>query len=125
MGFNANASAIAVIGTHGGIGVSATVRTAIATVAAYKLGTYGNLPNGRVIMTSGGSDRFAKGQRVPFFRIAGHRDAGQTECPGNGLYAQLPSIRAIAGAAAVERTERVWRESPHQAPARAWARSWR
>ncbi len=99
MGFNANASAIAVIGTHGGVGVSATVRTAIATVAAYKLGAYGNLPNSRVIMTSGGSDRFAKGRRVPFFRIAGHRDAGQTECPGNGLYAQLPSIRAIAGAA--------------------------
>jgi hypothetical protein len=101
MGFNANASAIAVIGTHGGVGVSATVRTAIATVAAYKLGAYGNLPNGKVIMTSGGSDRFAKGRRVPFFRISGHRDAGQTECPGNALYAQIPAIRAIAGAAPV------------------------
>jgi hypothetical protein len=101
MGFNANASSIAVIGTHGGVGVSATVRTAIATVAAYKLGAYGNLPNSRVIMTSSGSDRFAKGRRVPFFRISGHRDAGQTECPGNALYAQLPSIRAIAGAAPI------------------------
>ncbi len=99
LGFNANASAIAVIGSYGGVGVSATVRTAVATVAAYKLGAYGNPPNGRALLTSSGSDRFAKGRRVPFFRIAGHRDAGQTECPGNALYAQLPSIRAIAGAA--------------------------
>ncbi|HVW31249.1 MAG TPA: peptidoglycan recognition family protein [Acidimicrobiia bacterium] len=32
--------------------------------------------------------------KVEFFpNLAGHRDAGQTECPGNGLYPLLPDIR--------------------------------
>ena len=99
LGFNENASAIAVIGTYGAAGVTPTVRTAIATVAAYKLGAYGNPPNGRVLLTSGGSDRYPRGRTVAFNRISGHRDAGRTSCPGDALYAQLPAIRAIAGAA--------------------------
>ena len=99
LGFNANASAIAVIGTYGGVGVPAGVRTAIGTMAAYKLGAYGNAPNGRVTLTSGGSDRFPAGTPVTLNRIIGHRDTGRTDCPGDALYAQLPAIRAIAGAA--------------------------
>ncbi|MCY1139852.1 N-acetylmuramoyl-L-alanine amidase [Actinoplanes sp. Pm04-4] len=99
LGFNANASAIAVIGSYGGRAVSTRVRTVIAAMAAYKLGAYGNPPAGRVVVTSGGSERFPAGRKVPLYRISGHRDAGQTACPGNALYAQLPSIRAIAGAA--------------------------
>jgi hypothetical protein len=35
---------------------------------------------------------------VSFQRISGHRDAGQTACPGNVLYRQLGAIRAMAGA---------------------------
>ncbi|HEX9999640.1 MAG TPA: N-acetylmuramoyl-L-alanine amidase, partial [Actinoplanes sp.] len=74
------------------------VRTAIATVAAYKLGAYGTAPNGRAVVTSEGSDRFPVGKRVVLNRISGHRDTGRTDCPGDALYAQLPAIRAIAGA---------------------------
>jgi hypothetical protein len=99
LGFNTDASAIAVIGTYDAAGVSPTVRTAIATVAAYKLGAYGNPPNGKVVVTSGGSNKYPKGAKVDLFRISGHRDAGLTDCPGGALYAQLPAIRAIAGAA--------------------------
>ncbi|MBL7254138.1 N-acetylmuramoyl-L-alanine amidase [Actinoplanes sp. LDG1-01] len=99
VGFNADASSIAVIGNYGGVRVTPRVRTVIAAVAAYKLGAYGNAPNGRVVLTSGGGPRFPKGQRANLWRIAGHRDGGLTACPGNALYAQLPSIRAIAGAA--------------------------
>ncbi|MBM2622910.1 N-acetylmuramoyl-L-alanine amidase [Actinoplanes sp. LDG1-06] len=99
MGFNADASSIAVIGNYAGHGVTPRVKTVIAAVAAYKLGAYGNAPNGRVVLTSGGGNRFPKGQRAALWRIAGHRDAGLTACPGNALYAQLPSIRAIAGGA--------------------------
>jgi hypothetical protein len=101
LGFNVDASAIAVIGTFDAAGVSPTVRTAIATVAAYKLGAAGNPPNGKVVYTSGGSDRYPKGTRATLFRISGHRDAGRTECPGDALYRQLPQIRAIAGAAPI------------------------
>jgi uncharacterized protein with LGFP repeats len=99
LGFNSGASAIAVIGTYDRVGVTSTVRTAIATVAAYKLGAYGNDPAGRVVVASGGSNRYRAGARATFWRISGHRDAGLTDCPGGTLYAQLPSIRRIAGAA--------------------------
>jgi N-acetylmuramoyl-L-alanine amidase-like protein len=99
LGFNTDASAIAVIGDYGSTGVAATVRTAIATVAAYKLGAYGNAPNGTVKLVSHGSDRFADGTLVTLPRIAGHRDTGRTECPGDALYTQLGAIREIAGAA--------------------------
>ncbi|GIE93095.1 N-acetylmuramoyl-L-alanine amidase [Paractinoplanes rishiriensis] len=97
-GFNQNAAAIAAIGTYDSAGVSPTVRTAIATVAAYKLGAFGNAPNGRVVYPSAGSNKYPAGAKAVLYRISGHRDAGRTECPGNGLYAQLPAIRAIAGA---------------------------
>jgi hypothetical protein len=30
---------------------------------------------------------------VPLPRIAGHRDGDSTDCPGNGLYGELPGIR--------------------------------
>jgi hypothetical protein len=98
LGFNANASSIAVIGNFASAGVTSAVRTSIATVAAYKLGAFGNAPNGKVVYLSGGGNRYPAGTKAVLYRISGHRDAGQTECPGNNLYAQLPAIRAIAGA---------------------------
>jgi uncharacterized protein with LGFP repeats len=101
LGFNSDASAIAVIGTYDRIGVSSTVRTVIATVAAYKLGAYGNDPAGKVTLISGGGNRYRAGARATLWRISGHRDAGRTDCPGDELYSQLPSIRKIAGAAPI------------------------
>jgi hypothetical protein len=101
LGFNADASAIAVIGTYDRIGVSPAVRTAIATVAAYKLGAYGNDPAGKVTLISGGGNLYSQGARATLWRISGHRDAGRTDCPGDTLYSQLPSIRKIAGAAPI------------------------
>ncbi|HEY0532144.1 MAG TPA: N-acetylmuramoyl-L-alanine amidase [Actinoplanes sp.] len=101
LGFNTDASAIAVIGTYDQVGVSSAVRTAIATVAAYKLGAYGNDPAGKVVLTSGGGNLYPAGARAGLWRISGHRDAGRTDCPGDTLYSQLPSIRKIAGAAPV------------------------
>jgi hypothetical protein len=96
LGFNSHSAAIAVIGDYSGVGVSSAVRSVIARVAAYKIGAYGNVPAGRTVLTSSGSDRFAAGRRVTLNRISGHRDTGRTECPGNTLYDQLPSIRALA-----------------------------
>jgi hypothetical protein len=99
MGFNSHSSAIAVIGDYRARGVSATVRSAIAQVAAYKLGGYGQWPGGRTALVSSGSDRYARGTTVAFNRVSGHRDAGRTACPGDVLYGQLDAVRATAGAA--------------------------
>ncbi|MEV6595711.1 N-acetylmuramoyl-L-alanine amidase [Actinoplanes sp. NPDC051346] len=98
LGFNAHSSAIAVLGTFSSKGVSARVRTVIAQVAAYKLGTYNNPPAGRATLVSSGSDRYAKGSRAVLNRVSGHRDTGKTECPGNVLYGQLGAVRGIAAA---------------------------
>jgi hypothetical protein len=98
LGFNSHSSAVAVIGNYSGVGVSSTVRTVIAQVAAYKVGAYGHNASGSAVLVSNGSDRYPIGKAVTLHRISGHRDTGRTECPGNTLYAQLPAIRAIAGA---------------------------
>lgn len=99
LGFNARSSGIAVLGNYSARGVPASVKRVIAQVAAYKVGEYGNSPSGRVPLVSSGSERYAKGSTATLNRIAGHRDTGRTECPGNSLYAQLGSIRSLAGAA--------------------------
>ncbi|WP_433826470.1 peptidoglycan recognition protein family protein [Actinoplanes sp. CA-015351] len=101
LGFNSNASAIAVIGDFRATGIPAEARASVAQVAAYKLGAWGSPPAGRVSYVSGGSNKYPAGKAANLNRISGHRDAGSTECPGNGLYAQLPSIRALAGGAPI------------------------
>ncbi len=37
--------------------------------------------------------RFPAGARVSLPRIAGHRDADSTDCPGDALYGELPALR--------------------------------
>ncbi len=99
LGFNTNASAVAVIGDFRSTPISAAARLSVAQLAAYKLGAAGNAPYSRVALTSGGGPKFAVGRRVLLNRISGHRDAGLTECPGSALYGQLTSIRRLAGGA--------------------------
>ncbi|HMS31027.1 MAG TPA: N-acetylmuramoyl-L-alanine amidase [Candidatus Saccharibacteria bacterium] len=55
----------------------------IGETAAYKLGAYGLNPAGGE--THGGN-------------LLGHRDLGQTACPGENLYSQLSTIRAVSSA---------------------------
>ncbi|WP_433791408.1 peptidoglycan recognition protein family protein [Actinoplanes sp. CA-252034] len=99
LGFNANASAVAVIGDYRSTPIPAAARASVAQLAAYKLGAWSNPPLGKVGLVSGGSDRFPAGRTALLNRIAAHRDTGRTECPGNALYGQLTAIRAAAGAA--------------------------
>ena len=58
---------------------------------------------GKVTLVSagGGSNLYPSGRHVNFNRISGHRDANNTACPGNALYAQLPEIRRLAAGQAV------------------------
>ncbi|MEU4625515.1 N-acetylmuramoyl-L-alanine amidase [Actinoplanes sp. NPDC023801] len=99
LGFNANASAVAVIGDHRSAAIPAEARASVAQLAAYKLGAWNNPPLGKAGLVSGGSDRYPAGQTAVLHRISGHRDTGRTECPGNALYSQLSAIRRTAGSA--------------------------
>ncbi|GIE32921.1 hypothetical protein Ait01nite_059660 [Actinoplanes italicus] len=98
LGFNANASAVALIGDYRSAAIPAAARASVAQLAAYKLGAWNNPPLGKAGLVSGGSDRYPAGRTAVLNRISGHRDTGRTECPGNALYSQLPAIRRIAGA---------------------------
>ncbi|MFJ8577756.1 N-acetylmuramoyl-L-alanine amidase [Micromonospora sp. NPDC093277] len=93
-GFNTDTAAIAVLGDYRTTGVPTVALDAIAVVAAYKLGQYGNDPLGKVTLTSGVEGKYHLGQQVVFNRIGGHRDAVATECPGDTLYGQLGTIRS-------------------------------
>jgi hypothetical protein len=76
-GHNYGSTGISALGDFTNINPSAESLHAIAFTASYKLGAY-NIDAGN------GS------------HMIGHRDAGQTACPGARLYPQLPTIRAIA-----------------------------
>jgi hypothetical protein len=75
---------------------------------AWKLSLHGVPPRGRATVVVDPRDAFytpfAPGAHVSLPRIAGHRDGDSTDCPGNALYGQLPSIRprvaSLAGTAA-------------------------
>ena len=45
---------------------------------------------------SSGFSKYPAGSEVSLPRIAGHRDADATDCPGNALYHELPGIRTRA-----------------------------
>ncbi|MFD7433057.1 N-acetylmuramoyl-L-alanine amidase [Streptomyces sp. NPDC059861] len=101
-GWNREATGIAVLGEHTSIGASSAALASVARVAAWKLGQYGADPAGTVQLNAGATQKnyigtsFTAGTKYTFNRISGHRDAFNTECPGNSLYPQLPTIRAWA-----------------------------
>ncbi|NUU25382.1 MAG: hypothetical protein HOV68_28335 [Streptomycetaceae bacterium] len=70
----------------------------MARVIAWKLGLHGADPLGKAQLTSGDSgSKFAAGTNVRFNVISGHRDAFNTECPGQRLYDYLPKLRRSVG----------------------------
>ncbi|MFB8038883.1 N-acetylmuramoyl-L-alanine amidase [Streptomyces sp. NPDC056004] len=101
-GFNRESAGIAVIGTYTDANAPSAVTTAVARVAAWKLGQYKGDPAGSTTLTAGatGSNyfgtKFTAGAKYSFKQISGHRDGFNTQCPGNMLYGQLKSIRDLA-----------------------------
>jgi hypothetical protein len=98
LGFNHESTGVAVIGDHQDARPSYRVVTKLVRLAAWKLDAYGRDPAGTTLVFSQGSDRFPRGQVVRLPVIDGHRDTNETECPGNRLYALLPTIRRRAAA---------------------------
>lgn len=102
-GFNTETTGVSVLGTYTDVTPSQAVLAAVARVAAWKLGQYGVNPAGTATLTAGDAGRnyfgttWAKGARLSFPAIHGHRDGYNTQCPGDQLYAQLPTIRILAG----------------------------
>ncbi|WP_405794079.1 N-acetylmuramoyl-L-alanine amidase [Streptomyces longwoodensis] len=104
-GFNTETSGIAVLGTYTTAAPGEAVTSAVARLAAWKLGQYGVSPTGTTTLTAGadGTNYFGKawtlGTRISLPTIHGHRDGYNTQCPGDALYAELTRIRTLAAQA--------------------------
>jgi uncharacterized protein with LGFP repeats len=101
-GWNRESTGIAVLGNYVSTSASNAALTSIARIAAWKLGQYGADPAGTVQLTAGATQtnyfhtQFTAGTKYTFNRISGHRDGYNTQCPGDALYNQLPTIRTLA-----------------------------
>ena len=97
-GYNGVSTGVANIGTFSQEPQTEAGVAATAELLAWKLSLHGAPVAGQVTVTSAGgpSNRYAAGRPVTFERIAGHRDADKTACPGDAFFAQLGQIRARA-----------------------------
>ncbi|MEU8803299.1 N-acetylmuramoyl-L-alanine amidase [Spirillospora sp. NPDC048819] len=98
-GFNTDTTGVAVLGTHISAAPAQAVLDTVAKVSAWKLGIVGQNPAGKVTLTSrapDGAGKYPYGSQVTLNAISGHRDGFATECPGEALYAKLPTIRTAA-----------------------------
>ncbi|MDI6910005.1 N-acetylmuramoyl-L-alanine amidase [Nocardioides sp.] len=93
LGFNATSAGVAAIGNFDQVAPSRAVIGTLARIAAWKLHPYSRDPEGSIVVTSEGSDKFRSGRRVTLPVIDGHRDTNDTACPGQHLYDELPEIR--------------------------------
>jgi uncharacterized protein with LGFP repeats len=96
-GYNAYSTGIAILGSYGAQRISTAALSALEHLLAWKLSLHGVPCNGRVTVrvTAKGAvySRFPAGARVSLPRVAGHRDADSTDCPGDSLYGQLTGTR--------------------------------
>ena len=96
-GFNSETAGIASIADHTSVGATPETLGALARYIRWKLPVHGQPLSGPVTLTSAGGSatRYPAGARVRLERVIGHRDTGETACPGRLLYAQLDELRAL------------------------------
>jgi hypothetical protein len=101
-GYNTESTGMVVLGSFSTATPPPAALTALTRLLAWKLSLHGVPALGRVpvLVSADGAPytAFAPGSHVSLPRIAGHRDGDQTSCPGDALYARLPTIRPRAAA---------------------------
>ena len=99
-GYNQYSTGVAVLGSFMGAPISPAARATLESLLAWKLSLHGVPVSGRVpVQVDPAGAAFSKypaGSEVSLPRIAGHRDADTTDCPGNVLYHELSAIRVRA-----------------------------
>jgi hypothetical protein len=86
LGYNDDAFAMSAIGNFETAQPSAALLDAYGRLFAWKLSLHG--------VSAGSTRQWVTKRYLP--AINGHRDVGQTACPGKYLYAQIPRIRELA-----------------------------
>ncbi|MFF7587203.1 peptidoglycan recognition protein [Kitasatospora purpeofusca] len=97
LGFNTDSAGVAAIGTFVTDVPPADLLTGLARIAAWKLGLTDQDAAGSARMVSGSDGSlYPAGTDAVFQAVSGHRDAFNTECPGDALYPKLPELRTEA-----------------------------
>jgi hypothetical protein len=87
-GFNSGSIGISLMGNYSLVSPSPAMRRSLAELLAWEADRHNLDPKARHRYRNPES-----GLRRRLPTIAGHRDAGETECPGNYMYAALPAVR--------------------------------
>ena len=93
-GYNYGSVGVALLGNYSTARPSSAMLTALTNLLAWRLDIAHVPPTGTFYMKTGtGNDHHAAGTLVKFNRIAGHRDASYTTCPGAYVYSLMTWIR--------------------------------
>lgn len=99
-GYNAVSTGIAVLGDFSSQPISESASHALERLISWKLGLHGIPVRGQVTVhvdpAGAQYSRYPANAAVSLPRVAGHRDADATICPGDALYRQLPALRKRA-----------------------------
>ena len=95
-GFNNGSTGISVIGTFQSAGVPSATQAALEKIIAWRLDRGWVDPSGTNTYTSGGSNKYPQGTKVNLHNVIGHKDVGQTSCPGTNIYGLLSWLRTKA-----------------------------
>jgi N-acetylmuramoyl-L-alanine amidase len=96
--YNAESTGVAVLGDFMNVVPSQAAMASLQRLLAWKLSLHGLPSQGQVTVVvnplSAFYTPFPPGAHVSLPRISGHREGDLTDCPGDALYAQLPSVRS-------------------------------
>jgi len=93
-GYNYESVGVALLGNYATARPSSAMLTALTKLLVWRLDIAHIPPTGIVTMKTGeGNDHHVAGTLVNFNRIAGHRDASYTTCPGTYVYRDMTWIR--------------------------------
>ena len=97
MGFNPNTFSVSTMGNWQDEAPPAVTVTSLERLLTWRLDVAHLPPLGTTTMVSeGGSTTiYPAGTRVTLPVISGHRDTGNTDCPGDLLYPRIPEIREV------------------------------
>lgn len=98
LAFNYNSFGVAGMGTFDTTAPPAAMLASMTKVLGWKLGMHLRDPRLTQTLRSAGGPgaRWPVGTLVSFVSVSGHRDAYSTDCPGQLLYNQLPTLRQDA-----------------------------
>jgi N-acetylmuramoyl-L-alanine amidase-like protein len=86
--FNAGSVGVALLGTLDAQDATPAAKSALDDLLAWEADAHGIDPHGSSPYTNP-----VEGNQKTFPNIAGHRDVGETDCPGGTFYATLPQVR--------------------------------